>query len=316
MLRRPFSNLFPVKRNPFRRWFSMSSEGPKYVDGKIDFVYQDETHQTYFKRFGDLENSKRTPVVVLHGGPGLCHDYLVPFADLAVKYDIPVILYDQLGNAKSTHLKDKPPTFWTIDLFIDELVNLLNHFKIQDDFALVGHSWGGILATEFEVRRQPAGLKRIVLSSSLAASSLWNQSNGQLLSAFPDKVKQGMMGGMKEPAKFFEALKEFHAVHGCVIRPVPESYWYTLEQVFGADGDPTVASAPVLQNWTIIDRLHLVRVPTFVINGKKDISQDFVVKPFFDNIQKVKWVTFENSSHSPFIEEQDRYMKLVSDFLT
>lgn len=47
-----------------------------------------------------------------------------------------------------------------------------------------------------------------------------------------------------------------------------------------------------------------------------DISQDFVVKPFFDNIQKVKWVTFENSSHSPFIEEQDRYMKLVSDFLT
>lgn len=265
MLRRPFSNLFPVKRNPFRRWvgsittameyilsnhrtmpsqFSMSSEGPKFVDGKINFVYQDETYQTYFKHFGDLENRKRTPVVVLHGGPGLCHNYLVPFADLAAKYDIPVILYDQLGNAKSTHLKDKPPTFWTIDLFIDELVNLLNHFKIQDDFALVGHSWGGILATEFEVRRQPAGLKSIVLSSSLAASSLWNQSNGQLLSAFPDKVKQGMMGGMKEPVKFFEALKEFHAVHGCVIRPVPESYWYTLEQVFGADGDPTVASAP------------------------------------------------------------------------
>ena len=71
----------------------------------------------------------------------------------------------------------------------------------------------------------------------------------------------------------------------------------------------------VLQNWSIIDRLHLVRVPTFITNGRKDISQDFVVQPFFDKIQKVKWVTFENSSHSAFIEETDRYMKLASDFL-
>ena len=45
------------------------------------------------------------------------------------------------------------------------------------------------------------------------------------------------------------------------------------------------------------------------------IYQDFVVEPFFDKIQKVKWDTFENSSHSAFIEEADRYMKLASDFL-
>lgn len=71
-----------------------------------------------------------------------------------------------------------------------------------------------------------------------------------------------------------------------------------------------------MQNWTIIDRLNLVRVPTFVINGRQDIAQDFVVQPFFDKIQKVKWVTFENSSHSPYAEERDRYMKLTSEFLT
>lgn len=315
---------------------SAATTTPKDIDGKIDFKHNGETFQTYFKRFGDLENRKNVPLIVLHGGPGLVHNYLVPFAELATKYDIPVILYDQLGNGKSTHLREKPPTFWNIDLFIDELINLINHFGIQDGFSLAGHSWGGILASEFEVRRQPAGLKRLILSDSLAASSLWNQSNGQLLANFPDDVKQGIMGGMKDPAAFFHALKEFHAVHGCTIRPVPDYYWYTLDQVFGADGDPTVAGAPyvslisficiiilnlllsdrIMQNWTIIDRLNLVRVPTFVINGKKDISQDFVVQPFFDKIQKVKWVTFENSSHSPFIEETERYMKLASEFLT
>ncbi|KAF8962210.1 proline iminopeptidase [Flammula alnicola] len=286
-----------------------------FTEGTIDFTRNDETYQTYYKRFGDLENRTRNPLVVLHGGPGLCHNYLVSFADLSSKYHIPVILYDQLGNGKSTHLREQPPEFWTIDLFIDELVNLLNYFSIQDSFDLVGHSWGGILASEFEVRRQPAGLKHLILSNSLAASSLRNKSNMQLIQAFPDDVKQGLMGGLKEPEKFFEALKEFHSVHGCMTRPIPEEYWYTLEQVFGPDGDPTVTAARIVRKWSIIDRLHLVRVPTFVINGHHDISQDFVVQPFFDKIRKVKWVTFENSSHSPFIEEKDRYMRLVAEFL-
>ena len=48
---------------------------------------------------------------------------------------------------------------------------------------------------------------------------------------------------MKEPEEFSNALKEFYLVHGCVIRPVPAEYWYTLDQVFFRDGDPTVASA-------------------------------------------------------------------------
>ena len=71
----------------------------------------------------------------------------------------------------------------------------------------------------------------------------------------------------------------------------------------------------ILVGWSIIDRLHLIQVPTFVINGRKDIAQDFVVAPFFERIQKVKWVTFENSSHTPYWEEPERYMQLVSDFL-
>ena len=152
------------------------------------------------------------------------------------KYNVPVILYGRLSNAKSTHLKEKPQTFWTtIELFIDEPVNLLNHFNIQDGFDLAGHSWDGILASKFEVLRQPVGLKHLIITSSFAGSSLWNQSNRQLMQAFSDDVKQGLMGasGMKEREKFFHALKEFHSVHGCVFRPVPPEYWYTLDQVFG-----------------------------------------------------------------------------------
>ena len=109
-----------------------------------------------------------------------------------------------------------------MDLFIDELINPLSNFNIQDGFDLAGQSWGGILASEFEVRRQPAGLKHLIITSSLAESSLWNQSNGKLMQAraFSGDVKRGL-GGMKEPERFFPALKEFHSVHGCVTRLFP-----------------------------------------------------------------------------------------------
>lgn len=70
-----------------------------------------------------------------------------------------------------------------------------------------------------------------------------------------------------------------------------------------------------MQHWSIIDQLHRIRVPTFVINGRADRSQDFVNEPFFRYIPKVKWVTFENSSHTPMWEERQKYMELVSDFL-
>ena len=70
-----------------------------------------------------------------------------------------------------------------------------------------------------------------------------------------------------------------------------------------------------MQNWSIEDRLPEVRVPAFVINGRQDQATDKVVAPFFKYIPKVKWVTFEQSSHMPFWEERERYMKLVGEFL-
>lgn len=72
----------------------------------------------------------------------------------------------------------------------------------------------------------------------------------------------------------------------------------------------------ILNNWTIVDRLHLIKVPTLVLHGRKDIAQEFVQVPFFQNISKVKWVTLENSSHMPHYEERERTIRLVADFLS
>jgi len=284
-------------------------------EGTLPFVYQGESYETYYKVFGDLKNRTRTPLVVVHGGPGLSHDYLLPISDLAKTANIPVIFYDQIGNARSSHLKDKPPSFFTIPLFIDELENLLAYFNISDSFDLLGHSWGGILISEFEVQRKPAGLRRFVCSDSLADYSLWGKSCGELLQTMSQEVQEGMMGGMADPAKYWAALQQFHGRYGCTLDPPPKEYYTSMEYIFGPEGDHTVANSPILDGWSIIDRLHLIRVPVFVINGRMDIAQDYVVKPFFDHIPRVKWVTFEKSGHVPFYEEREKYVRLVADFL-
>lgn len=67
--------------------------------------------------------------------------------------------------------------------------------------------------------------------------------------------------------------------------------------------------------WSAIDRLHQIHAPTLVINGAKDISQDFVVQPFVEKIPGAKWLKFEGSSHMPFWEEREKYMKVVADFV-
>ncbi|KZT06544.1 uncharacterized protein LAESUDRAFT_759365 [Laetiporus sulphureus 93-53] len=135
---------------------------------------------------------------------------------------IPIILYDQLSNGHSTHLKEKPPMLWTIDLFINELISLLEHFTIQDAFDLLSHL-------------QPKGLRHLILLDSLVALSLWSKANMQLLQEFPNEVQEGMGMEMKDPVKFYVALKQFHVKHACNIRPYLKEVQHSFNAIFGAD---------------------------------------------------------------------------------
>ncbi|KAI0833597.1 proline-specific peptidase [Trametes gibbosa] len=283
-------------------------------DGFIDFPYQGEVHQTYYRIFGDLENRTRPPVVALHGGPGISHDYIIPIADLTDQ-SYPVIMYDQIGNARSTHLPDKPPTFWTIELFIDELENLLKHFGIQDGYHIVGHSWGGILGSEFSVQRQPAGLRRLVISNSPPSIALWAESNKEINKNFPQAVQDALEKQFENREAYWNAVKEMYAFHGCRVKPFPKEVEYSLLQIFAEDADRSVDKARVLKDWTIIDRLHLVNVPTLVISARHDVGQVKIMKPFADNIPNAKWHIFQDSSHMPFWEEREAWMQLVGTFL-
>jgi len=287
-------------------------------EGYADF----QGHQTWYRVTGDLA-SGRLPLVVAHGGPGCTHDYVDSFKDLA-EHSWPVVHYDQLGNGRSTHLRGIDPGFWTVALFLEELNNLLRHLGIEQ-YVLLGQSWGGMLAAEHGVR-QPAGLRGLVIANSPASMALWREAAAGLRAELPAEVQAILerheADGTTDSPEYRAASEVFYARHVCRVQPMPAEVARTFAAI---DADPTVYHAmngPTefhvigsLKEWSVIERLPQIQVPTLLISGRHDEATPACVEPFDQLIPDARWRIFEDSSHMPHVEEREACMAVVADFL-
>jgi L-proline amide hydrolase len=278
--------------------------------------------QTWYRITGDLA-SEKPPLVTLHGGPGAAHNYLDRFSQLA-DTGRAVIHYDQLGVGRSTHLPGKGKEFWQVQLFVDELDNLLAHLGIAGRFHLLGQSWGGMLAAEYAVC-QPDGLRALVICNSPASMALWVQEANRLRAALPPQVQATLLrheaAGTTDSDEYNAAVRVFYDRHLCRV-PWPEELQASFDAIAA---DPTVyhtMNGPsefhvigTIKDWSIVDRLDRVRAPTLLISGRYDEATPAVVQPFADRIKDVRWRVFEHSSHVPHIEETEACLGVVGAFL-
>ena len=215
--------------------------------GTVPFSYGGETFNTYYQGFG-RESGSKVPLIVLHGGPGMSYDYLQALRDLS---DRPILFYDQIGGARSSALKDKPSSFWTVDLFVKQLESLIAHLCLKE-FDVLGHSWGGMLASEFAIS-QPEGLKKLVLSNSPPSTQLWAQAHTELMSTFPSRIQGPLMKGWDDPGHK-EALLQYFSVHGSNVKPWPQDLTTSFNFLFS---DPT---ADAKMWYVIVDELPYSRM--------------------------------------------------------
>jgi L-proline amide hydrolase len=280
-------------------------------------------YMTWFRVTGDLK-AKKPPVVILHGGPGASHDYTDGLKLLAVSGRA-VIQYDQLGCGRSTHLREKPKDFWTVQLFLDELDNLLKTLGIARAYHVVGQSWGGMLGAEHGIRR-PKGLRSLTIADSPPSMELWVREANRLREALPAEVQATLLkhekAGTTNTAEYEAAVQVFNGRHVCRIKPAPAEVARSFAQIAA---DPTVyqtMNGPSefhvigsLKTWNIIDQVGRINAPTLLISGRYDEATPAVVQPFADGIKNARWEIFENSSHMPHVEEQERCLQVIGDFL-
>lgn len=137
-----------------------------------------------------------------------------------------------------------------------------------------------------------------------------------------DTIARHEKDGTYDDPEYLKAVEFFYRRHLCRIWPFPKDILDTLAWVEMDDTVYRTMNGPSeftvvgsLKNWSIVDELHKVHVPTLVLNADYDEARDSCVYPYFSGISKVKWYTFPDASHCTSVEIPDKYCAVVAEFL-
>jgi L-proline amide hydrolase len=265
------------------------------------------------------------PLFVLHGGPGMAHNYVRNIAELADETGRQVIHYDQIGCGNSTHLPDAPTDFWTPELFIDEFHTVRSELGI-DRYHLLGQSWGGMLSAEIAVKA-PEGLVSLSICNSPASMDLWVEGAGQLRAQLPVETQAALdrheADGTVTHPDYLAATQEFYKRHVCRVWPPPNDFVETEQQM---EAEPTVyhtMNGPnefhvlgTLRHWSIIDRLDRIVAPTLVIAGEFDEATPATWAPYVERIPDARSHVFADASHCSHLEKPEEFRAVIAAFLS
>src|ERR1700753_368046 len=180
--------------------------------------------KVWTKRFG---NNPRIKLLLLHGGPGATHEYFEALETALAGRGIEFIYYDQLGSVYSDQPTD--PSLWTIDRFVDEVEQVRVALGLdKDNFYLLGHSWGGILATEYALRHGEH-LKALIISNMMMSIPDYNKYADDVLAKQMDpkvvaEIKDIEKRGDYENPRYMELLiPNFYHQHLCRLDEWPDA---------------------------------------------------------------------------------------------
>jgi len=260
----------------------------------------------------------RTPLLVLHGGPGAPSYYLKPLA--AIADERPVVFYDQLGAGHSDHPTDT--TLWTIDRFVQELAAVRQALKLKD-VHLYGSSWGAMLALE-SFLDHPSGIRSLILSSPPLSIPLWIHDADSLRATLPDSIQQAITRhereGTVDSPEYQAAMMYFFHQFGSRSDPWSPDVDSTLSQLGQSVyrhmwGPSEFTITGTLKDYDRTDRLHEIDVPTLFTAGRYDEATPSTVGYFHSLVPGSRFEVFEHSAHLTVQDEPEKYTRVIRDFL-
>jgi len=289
---------------------------PAVEEGYVSF----RGHRTWYRAVGETEEG-RSPLLVLHGGPGTSHDYLEPLEDMA-RTGRKVFFYDQMGCGRSDHPHD--PGLLTVASYLDEVTAVREQLGLERAHVL-GQSWGGLLAMEHALSGAN-GIESLVLCDPLTDTRQWISEANRLRSLLPADVQEALLrnerAGNTDSAEYQDAMMVYYRRHVCRMDPWPE---YLERSLAHLAADPEVYAVMwgpseffmtgTLKDWTVLPRIGRIMVPTLLLSGRHDEATPAIVGAINAGIEGSEWQVFEDSSHMPHAEERERFMGVLGGFL-
>jgi len=279
--------------------------------------------RVWTKRVG---NNPDVKLLLLHGGPGATHEYFEAADGYLPAAAIEYYYYDQLGSAYS----DQPdaPDLWDLDRFVDEVEQVRTALGLdRDNFFLLGHSWGGILATEYALRHQ-RHLKGLVISNMMFSCRAYNDYAEQVLMPAMDQsalteIKGFEARGDTANPRYMELLMDQHYVHHVLRMPVEEwpnpvtrAFDHLNQAVYvPMQGPSELGLSGSLLDWDRTGDLQRIAVPTLVIGAQHDTMDPAHMKAMASRFPKGRYLYCPNGSHMAMYDDQETYFGGLIDFL-
>jgi proline iminopeptidase len=259
----------------------------------------------------------QTPVVLLHGGPGLSSFYLKPFEGLGS--DRQVIRYDQLGGGKSEKTTDS--TMFNIDHFVSELDSLRTVLGVQR-WHVLGHSWGTILAVEY-YRVHPKHVASLTLCSPVLDIPAWASNARQLVTTLSDSSQRAIRLAEAtqryEDPSFQNALGEFYGTY--VWRHPNQADLDSMMATFNAtlynymQGPSEFTITGTLKDYDATPFLSQIEVPTLYTVGEFDEANPKIVERFASLTPGAKFDVLQGAAHMTPWDAPDENVRVVGQFL-
>lgn len=279
------------------------------VDGK---------YKVWTKRVG----SGTVKVLLLHGGPGIPHDYLDVMESFLPQANIEFYLYDQLGAGNSDIPDD--PSLWTIPRFTAEVEEVRRGLGL-DNFVLFGHSWGGMLAIEYALQYQQH-LRGLVISDMSASISSYQKYVNELKVKLLSPQSLAKLNVL-EAARDFDnpeytkiMFDELYSQVICRVKPWPEpatrSFRYMNKKIYNEMNGPSEFEIiGNMKDWDRWDSLSKIKVKTLTIGATYDEMNPEDMKKMATMMPHASSVICPNGSHFCFYDDQEFYFKNLIGFL-
>jgi proline iminopeptidase len=260
----------------------------------------------------------KTPVLLLHGGPGSSSFNLDPLKELS--QDRPVIFLDQLGCGRSTRITDT--TLMTIEQNVEQLEQVRKALKL-DKFYLYGHSWGTMLGMDYYVK-YPKGIQGLIFSSPLFSTKIWTDDADTLIKTLPEATQKAIRESERQKNYANDAYKEAMKVYyKAYVRrsDKSKSQQDTAAKFFGENvynfmwGPSEFTATGNLLNYNRLKDLPKITVPTLLTAGEYDEARPSSVRYYTSLIPGAQFKEIPQAAHSTMMDNPKEYIGVLREFL-
>ena len=309
------------------KYLDYSSKDDKLSGGvkMIEIETPSGKFNVWTKRVGNNPTKK---VLLLHGGPGANHEYFQAIDSYFPKESIEYYYYDQLGSSFSDKPKDQ--SLWTIDRFVDEVEQVRLALGLdENNFIILGHSWGGILGLEYALKHQNR-MKALIISNMVPSIPDYIKYANDVLAPKLDpsvlkKIREYENAGDYTNTEYLGLIEEHYYPKHVLRMPLEE--WpnpvtrslaglnYEIYLKMQGPSEFGVVGDALLKEWDRKNDLKNLKIPVLTIGGQHDTMDPKQMEWMSTEVQNGTYLHCPNGSHWSMYDDQETYFNGVTGYI-